>query len=166
MKVELNTNNGNIILLLNKAKAPATVSNFIAYVASGHYNDTIFHRVIKDFVIQTGGMTADMTEKPTNATIQNEANNGLSNLLGSVAMARTAEPHSASAQFFINTNDNAFLNFSAETNDGWGYCVFGEVIEGMDIVEKIEAAPTATTNGHQDVPEQAIIIEQCTLIEE
>ena len=136
MKVRLNTNHGDIVLALNEEKAPLTVANFMSYVKSGHYNGTIFHRVINDFMIQTGGMDADMTEKSTNACIKNEANNGLSNLQGTVAMARRPDPHSASAQFFINTNDNAFLNFSAETDDGWGYCVFGEVVEGIETVEK------------------------------
>ncbi|MFT5427122.1 MAG: peptidyl-prolyl cis-trans isomerase B (cyclophilin B) [Gammaproteobacteria bacterium] len=166
MKVRLNTNHGDIVLALNEEKAPLTVENFVTYVKSGHYNGTIFHRVINDFMIQTGGMDADMNEKSTNACIKNEANNGLSNLQGTVAMARRPDPHSASAQFFINTNDNAFLNFSAETDDGWGYCVFGEVVEGIETVEKIEETSTTSKGGHQDVPEEAIVITHAEIIEE
>ena len=166
MKVRLITNYGDIVLALNEDKAPMTVENFVSYVQSGHYNGTIFHRVINDFMIQTGGMDADMNEKPTNASIKNEANNGLSNLQGTVAMARRPDPHSASAQFFINTSDNAFLDFSAETDDGWGYCVFGEVVEGIETVEKIEETSTTSRGGHQDVPAEAIIITQAEIIEE
>lgn len=166
MKVRLNTSHGEIILLLNKEKAPITVENFVSYVKSGHYDGTIFHRVIYDFMIQTGGMDADMNEKPTNKSIKNEANNGLGNLSGTVAMARTSDPHSASAQFFINTNDNAFLNFSSETDDGWGYCVFGEVVEGSETVDKIEDTPTTTKAGHQNVPEEPVVIINAEIIEE
>lgn len=166
MKVRLNTSHGEIILSLNKEKAPITVENFVSYVKSGHYDGTIFHRVIYDFMIQTGGMDADMNEKPTNKSIKNEANNGLGNLSGTVAMARTSDPHSASAQFFINTNDNAFLNFSSETDDGWGYCVFGEVVEGSETVDKIEDTPTTTKAGHQNVPEEPVVIISAEVIEE
>lgn len=166
MKVRLNTSHGEIILSLNKEKAPITVENFVSYVKSGHYDGTIFHRVIYDFMIQTGGMDADMNEKPTNKSIKNEANNGLGHLSGTVAMARTSDPHSASAQFFINTNDNAFLNFSSETDDGWGYCVFGEVVEGSETVDKIEDTPTTTKTGHQNVPEEAVVIISAEIIEE
>lgn len=166
MKVRLNTSHGEIILSLNKEKAPLTVANFVSYVKSGHYDGTIFHRVIYDFMIQTGGMDADMNEKPTNKSIKNEANNGLGNLSGTVAMARTSDPHSASAQFFINTNDNAFLNFSSETDDGWGYCVFGEVVEGSETVDKIEDTPTTTKAGHQNVPEEPVVIINAEIIEE
>ena len=166
MKVRLNTSHGEIILSLNKDKAPITVENFISYVKSGHYDGTIFHRVIYDFMIQTGGMDTDMNEKPTNKSIKNEANNGLGNLSGTVAMARTSDPHSASAQFFINTNDNAFLNFSSETDDGWGYCVFGEVVEGSETVDKIEDTPTTTKAGHQNVPEESVVIISTEVIEE
>ena len=166
MKVRLNTSYGEIVLALNEDKAPATVENFIAYVQSGHYNGTIFHRVIDDFMIQAGGMDANMSEKPTNASVKNEANNGLSNLQGTIAMARMTDPHSASAQFFINTNDNAFLDFSAETDDGWGYCVFGEVVEGIETVEKIEETSTTSRDGYQDVPAEAIVITQAEIIEE
>lgn len=166
MKVRFNTSHGEIILLLNKEKAPITVENFVSYVKSGHYDGTIFHRVIYDFMIQTGGMDADMNEKQTNKSIKNEANNGLGNLSGTVAMARTSDPHSASAQFFINTNDNAFLNFSSETDDGWGYCVFGEVVEGSETVDKIEDTPTTTKAGHQNVPEEPVVIINAEIIEE
>ncbi len=166
MKVRLNTSHGEIILSLNKEKAPLTVANFVSYVKSGHYDGTIFHRVIYDFMIQTGGMDADMNEKQTNKSIKNEANNGLGNLSGTVAMARTSDPHSASAQFFINTNDNAFLNFSSETDDGWGYCVFGEVVEGSETVDKIEDTPTTTKAGHQNVPEEPVVIISAEVIEE
>ena len=166
MKVRLNTSHGEIILSLNKEKAPITVENFVSYVKSGHYDGTIFHRVIYDFMIQTGGMDADMNEKPTNKSIKNEANNGLGNLSGTVAMARTSDPHSASAQFFINTNDNAFLNFSSETDDGWGYCVFGEVVEGSETVDKIEDTPTTTKTGHQNVPEELVVIIRTEINEE
>lgn len=166
MKVRLNTSHGEIILSLNKEKAPITVENFVSYVKSGHYDGTIFHRVIYDFMIQTGGMDADMNEKQTNKSIKNEANNGLGNLSGTVAMARTSDPHSASAQFFINTNDNAFLNFSSETDDGWGYCVFGEVVKGSETVDKIEDTPTTTKAGHQNVPEEPVVITSAEVIEE
>ncbi len=165
MKVLLTTSLGDITLKLNPEKAPVSVDNFISYVKQGHYDGTIFHRVIEDFMIQGGGMDADLNEKKTNASIKNEANNGLSNLLGTIAMARTSDPHSASAQFFINTSDNAFLDFSAETDDGWGYCVFGEVIEGSEVVEKIEEVNTTTISGYQDVPEETVMIEKASVIE-
>ena len=164
MKVQLTTNYGVITLELDTKKAPATVENFTSYVKSGHYDGTIFHRVIEDFVIQGGGLDKDMNEKPTNPPIRNEANNKLGNLLGTIAMARTPEPHSASAQFFINTNDNAFLDFTKETDDGWGYCVFGKVIDGMEIVEQIEEVDTTTRNGFQDVPVEVVIIEKAEII--
>ena len=158
------TTMGNITLDLDKKKAPNTVENFINYVQSGHYDGTIFHRVVEDFVIQGGGLDQDFTEKPTRPPIRNEANNGLSNLFGTVAMARTPDPHSASAQFFINTTDNAFLDFSRETDDGWGYCVFGKVIDGLDVVEQIEEVSTTSRNGYQDVPEEDIIITRVEII--
>ena len=166
MKVRLNTSHGGIVLSLNKEKAPITVDNFVSYVKSGHYDGTIFHRVIYDFMIQAGGMDVEMNEKPTGKCIKNEANNGLANLSGTVAMARRPDPHSASAQFFINTNDNAFLNFSSETDDGWGYCVFGEVVEGEDTVDKIENSSTSNKGGHQDIPEETITINSAEVIEE
>jgi peptidyl-prolyl cis-trans isomerase B (cyclophilin B) len=166
MKVQITTTLGPIILELNAEKAPKTVENFLAYVESGHFNGTIFHRVIKDFMVQGGGMDKDMNSKSTRDSIQNEANNGLANEYGSIAMARTSDPHSASAQFFINTNDNAFLDFQSESQDGWGYCVFGKVVEGIEVVNSIEEKPTTTQNGHQDVPEEIIEIEKAVLLEE
>ncbi len=166
MKVQLTTTLGPITIQLNPEKAPKTVANFVAYVESGHYDGTIFHRVIEDFMVQGGGMDEKMNSKSTNAPIQNEANNGLRNEYGTIAMARTGDPHSASAQFFINTSDNGFLDFQAETQDGWGYCVFGEVIDGIEVVNNIEEKPTSTQNGHQDVPEEIIEIEKAVLLEE
>ena len=166
MKVRLNTSHDEIILALNEEKAPITVANFVSYVKSGHYDGTIFHRVISDFMIQGGGMDIDMNEKSTKSCIKNEANNGLGNLSGTIAMARRSDPHSASAQFFINTNDNTSLNFSAETDDGWGYCVFGEVIGGSKTVDKIEDTTTTSKAGHQDVPEKPIVIISAEVIAE
>jgi len=166
MKVRLTTSLGDILLQLDPEKAPITVENFKNYVSSGHYVGTIFHRVIKDFMIQAGGMDAEMGEKPSSSPIKNEANNGLSNELGSISMARTSDPHSASAQFFINTNDNIGLDFRSETNDGWGYCVFGKVIEGIEVVEKIEETSTASQKGHQDVPVEPIHISKAEVVEE
>lgn len=166
MKVRLTTSKGNILLQLDPEKAPATVENFRNYVTSGHYDGTIFHRVIDDFMIQGGGLNEDMETLPTQAPIKNEANNGLVNDIGSISMARTGDPHSASAQFFINTNDNAFLNFRSETTDGWGYCVFGKVIEGMDVVEAIEETDTTSRSGHQDVPVEPIHIKKAEVVEE
>ncbi len=164
MKVLLTTTLGEITLELNSEKAPKTVENFLAYVESGHFDGTIFHRVIKDFMVQGGGMDKDMNSKSTRDSIQNEANNGLANEYGSIAMARTSDPHSASAQFFINTNDNAFLDFSSETQDGWGYCVFGKVVDGIEVVTSIEEKPTTTRNGHQDVPEETVEIEKAAIL--
>ena len=166
MKVQLATTLGPITVELDPEKAPKTVENFISYVESGHYDGTIFHRVIEDFMIQGGGMDSEMNAKPTNAPVKNEANNGLKNEYGTIAMARTADPHSASAQFFINTSDNGFLDFTAETQDGWGYCVFGKVIEGIEVVNNIEEKPTTTKNGHQDVPEEVITIEKAEMLAE
>lgn len=166
MNVRITTTHGDILLELHADKAPVTVENFISYVRSGHYDGTIFHRVIEDFMIQGGGMDQEMNDKPTNASIKNEADNGLSNLDGTIAMARTADPHSASAQFFINTTDNAFLDHRAPTEDGWGYCVFGKVVDGGDVVEKIEEISTTTRKGYQDVPEELIIIEKAIVIED
>jgi peptidyl-prolyl cis-trans isomerase B (cyclophilin B) len=165
MKVQLTTNMGNITLELNTEKAPATVENFLGYVKNEHYDGTIFHRVIYDFMVQGGGMDTEMNVKKTGAPIKNEANNGLRNLEGTIAMARTSDPHSASAQFFINTNDNASLDFSSETDDGWGYCVFGEVIDGMDVVDKIEGVSTTSRAGHHDVPEDPVLIEKAQTVE-
>ncbi len=164
MKVQLATTLGPITIELNHEKAPKTVENFVSYVESGHYEGTILHRVIEDFMIQGGGMDSEMNSKPTNEPVKNEANNGLKNEYGSVAMARTGDPHSASAQFFINTSDNGFLDFTAETQDGWGYCVFGKVIEGIEVVNQIEEKTTTTKNGHQDVPEEIITIEKAEML--
>jgi len=157
--IKLNTNHGTIVLELDAAKAPSTVANFMQYAKDGFYDGTIFHRVINGFMIQGGGMETGMTEKQTRASIQNEANNGLPNARGTVAMARTPDPHSASAQFFINLADNDFLNFRAETPDGWGYCVFGKVTEGMDVVDKIKGVDTGNKGHHQDVPVEDVVIE-------
>ena len=164
MKVQIATTLGSITVELNQEKAPKTVENFLSYVKSGFYDGTIFHRVIEGFMIQGGGMDKDMKTKPTNPSIKNEANNGLSNLLGTIAMARTSDPHSATAQFFINTEDNPGLDFQSETEQGWGYCVFGEVTEGNEIISAIEEKPTTTRNGHQDVPEEVISIDKITVL--
>jgi peptidyl-prolyl cis-trans isomerase B (cyclophilin B) len=162
--VILHTSMGDIKLELNKEKAPVTVENFVNYVNDGHYNGTIFHRVINGFMVQGGGFDADMQQKPTKSTIKNEANNGLKNDVGTVAMARTPDPHSASAQFFINIKDNDFLNFSAETSQGWGYAVFGKVVDGMDVVDQIKDVKTGRSNGHQDVPVEPILIETAEVV--
>jgi len=164
-KVKLSTNHGDIVLQLNADKAPETVANFVQYVKEGHYDNTIFHRVISNFMIQGGGFEPGMAQKKTRATIKNEANNGLSNRKGTVAMARTMEPHSASSQFFINVGDNDFLDHSAPTVQGWGYTVFGEVVEGMDVVEKIKGVATTMKAGHQDVPAEDVIIVNAEIIE-
>lgn len=163
--IKLHTNHGVITLKLFEDKAPATVANFKEYVKSGHYDGTIFHRVIGNFMIQGGGFEPGMKQKPTRAPINNEANNGLSNKLGTVAMARTMEPHSASAQFFINVADNNFLDHSAPTVQGWGYAVFAEVAEGMEVVAAIKAVATGNKSGHQDVPVDDVIIEKAEIIE-
>lgn len=150
--VKLQTNFGDITLELFDDKAPETVANFKEYVKAGHYDNTVFHRVINNFMIQGGGFEPGMKQKSTRKSIKNEANNGVGNKIGTVAMARTMEPHSASAQFFINVADNDFLNHSAPTVQGWGYCVFGEVKDGMDVVNKIKTVATTMRSGHQDVP--------------
>ncbi|NOR52248.1 MAG: peptidyl-prolyl cis-trans isomerase [Gammaproteobacteria bacterium] len=162
--IKLNTNFGTITLELNPEAAPKTVENFENYVKSGHYNGTIFHRVIKGFMVQGGGMEPGMNEKSTNASVENEADNGLKNDRGTIAMARTMEPHSASAQFFINLSDNGFLNHSAKTPDGWGYCVFGKVTDGMDVVDKIKDVATGNSGHHQDVPVEDVIIESAEIV--
>ena len=166
--IKLTTNHGTITLELDTVNAPKTSANFIAYVESGHYDGTIFHRVIKNFMIQGGGMTPDMEQKPTQAPIENEgeqtAKAGLKNVRGSIAMARTNDPHSATAQFFINTVDNDFLDFKAPSGQGWGYCVFGKVVEGMDVVDAIRALPTGNKGLHQDVPKESVIIEKAEVL--
>lgn len=158
--VKLHTNKGTIVLELNAEKAPVTVENFLNYAREGFYDGTIFHRVIPDFMVQGGGMEPGMREKKSHPPIQNEANNGLANERGAVAMARTPDPHSASSQFFINVANNDFLNFRSETRDGWGYCVFGKVTEGMDIVDEIRKVETGSFGHHQDVPKEDIVIER------
>jgi len=163
--VTMQTNKGVITLELDGNKAPDTVANFVAYASAGHYDGTIFHRVIPGFMIQGGGFDADMQQKSTNTPIKNEANNGLKNVTGSIAMARTSDPHSASAQFFINVKDNSFLDHSAPTPSGWGYAVFGKVTDGMDVVRTIESVPTGNKSGHQDVPLEAVVIEKVTVAE-
>ena len=162
--IKLTTNHGVITLDLNAEKAPKTVANFLAYVEAGHYNNTVFHRVIKNFMIQGGGMEPGMNQKPCKAPIENEAANGLRNKRGTVAMARTGDPHSATAQFFINTVDNDFLDFKSPSGQGWGYCVFGEVSEGMDVVDKIRAVRTGNKGCHQDVPVEDVIIEKAEIV--
>ena len=163
--VKLHTNFGVITLELFADKAPETVENFKQYVRDGHYDNTVFHRVIPNFMVQGGGFEPGMKQKDTRTPIKNEANNGLQNKVGTVAMARTMEPHSASAQFFINVADNDFLNHSAETVQGWGYAVFGKVSDGMDVVNKIKAVSTTMRAGHQDVPAEDVIIERAELVE-
>lgn len=165
MSVILHTTHGDITLELDAAKAPATVANFLDYARSGFYNGTIFHRVIDGFMIQGGGMDENMNQKKTNAQVRNEANNGLKNDVGTIAMARTSDPHSATAQFFINVKNNDFLNFKSETAQGWGYCVFGKVRDGMDAVNKIKGVKTGSRGGHQDVPTEAVIIQSVTVNE-
>ena len=162
--IKLTTNHGVITLELDAEKAPKTVENFIAYVEAGHYNGTIFHRVIKNFMIQGGGMEPGMNQKETRDPIENEAANGLKNVRGSIAMARTNDPHSATAQFFINVVDNDFLDFRAPSGQGWGYCVFGQVVEGMDVVDKIRAVATGNKGFHQDVPKEDVIIEKAEVV--
>lgn len=163
VQVELKTSKGTIKLELNEKAAPKTVANFVSYVENGHYNGTIFHRVINGFMIQGGGFDADLQQKPAPNTVENEANNGLSNDCGTIAMARTSDPHSAGAQFFINVKDNGFLNHTSKTPQGWGYCVFGKVIEGMDVVDAIKAVPTGTRNRYQDVPTEDVTIISATV---
>ncbi|OWQ46916.1 peptidylprolyl isomerase [Roseateles sp. L2-2] len=164
-KVELHTNHGLITVELDDAKAPKSVENFLAYVAKGHYDGTIFHRVIKGFMAQGGGFEEGMKQKPADAPIQNEANNGLKNDKYTLAMARTNAPHSASAQFFINTVDNDFLNFKSESPSGWGYAVFGKVVGGQDVVDKIEKVKTSRSGFHDDVPVDPVIIERAVAVE-
>ncbi|HSD43417.1 MAG TPA: peptidylprolyl isomerase [Burkholderiales bacterium] len=162
--VKLHTNFGAITLELDAAKAPETVKNFLAYVEGGHYANTIFHRVIDGFMIQGGGFEPGMKQKPTRAPVTNEASNGLKNDRYTVAMARTNDPHSATAQFFINVKDNDFLNHSAPTPQGWGYCVFGKVVEGQDVVDKIKGVKTGRSGMHQDVPAQDVLIERAEVV--
>lgn len=163
--VTFHTNHGDIVINTFADKAPVTVENFLNYCHEGFYNNTIFHRVINGFMVQGGGFEPGMTQKDTKATIKNEANNGLKNTIGTLAMARTNDPHSATAQFFINVADNDFLNFRGENAQGWGYCVFAEVVEGMDVVNKIKAVKTGRSGMHQDVPVEDVIVTSVTVSE-
>jgi peptidyl-prolyl cis-trans isomerase B (cyclophilin B) len=162
--IKLHTNHGIISIELDAAKAPDTVANFTQYVKDGHYSNTIFHRVIDGFMIQGGGFEPGMKQKPTREPVQNEANNGLKNDIYTVAMARTSAPHSASAQFFINVGSNDFLNHTAPTPQGWGYCVFGKVVDGTDVVDKIRKVKTGSKGGHQDVPTEDVVIEKAEVV--
>ncbi len=166
MNVVMTTNKGSFTIELDAEKAPITVANFVQHVKKGHYDGTIFHRVISDFMIQGGGFEPGMKSREAGDSIKNEADNGLQNMTGTLAMARTSDPHSASAQFFINTSDNGFLNHSAATTQGWGYAVFGKVVDGMDVVAAIEEVATGTKAGHQDVPVEDVIIEKAELQDE
>ena len=163
--VTFHTNHGDIVIKTFADKAPVTVENFLNYCRAGFYDNTIFHRVINGFMIQGGGFEPGMNQKATNAAIKNEANNGLKNTIGTLAMARTNDPHSATAQFFINVADNDFLNFRGENVQGWGYCVFAEVVDGMDVVDKIKGVATGRSGMHQDVPKEDVIIESVTVSE-
>ena len=164
VKVKFTTSLGSIIVQLNPEKAPVSSANFLTYVNEGFYNGTIFHRVIKGFMAQGGGFDASFKQKATHQPIQNEANNGLSNKRGTLAMARTNDPNSATAQFFINMKDNNFLDYSAPTPSGWGYAVFGEVLEGLDVVDKMAEQATGNKNGHQDVPKTDIVLEKAEVL--
>jgi peptidyl-prolyl cis-trans isomerase B (cyclophilin B) len=162
--VKLHTSLGTITLELDAERAPETVRNFLAYVEAGHYGNTVFHRVIDSFMIQGGGFEPGMKQKPTRGLVKNEATNGLKNARYTVAMARTSDPHSASAQFFINVNDNGFLDHTAPTPQGWGYCVFGRVVEGQDIVDRIKRVKTGARGGHQDVPLDDVVVERAEVV--
>lgn len=164
MNVKLDTSMGEIVIELNEEKAPKTSANFIDYVKAGHYDGTIFHRVIDGFMIQGGGMTEDMKEKSTGSSVENEADNGLTNDAYTVAMARTMDPHSATAQFFINVKKNDFLNHTAKNPQGWGYAVFGKVVEGQGVVNKIKAVPTGSKGMHDDVPTTAVVINKAEVV--
>ncbi len=164
-KIKLTTNMGEIIVQLNTEKAPISSANFLAYVKAGFYDGTIFHRVIPGFMAQGGGFDTDFNQKETNAQIKNEADNGLKNVRGTLAMARTPDPDSASSQFFINYKDNDFLNYSSPTPNGWGYAVFAEVVEGMDVVDEMADVPTGNNGMHQDVPKTNIVIEKAEVVE-
>ena len=163
--VKLETSEGDITVLLFADRSPKTVENFLSHVDERFYENTVFHRIIEGFMVQGGGFAPGMSQKDTRAPIENEADNGVSNAVGTVAMARTPDPHSASAQFFINVADNDFLNHSAKTSQGWGYAVFGKVTDGMDVVEKIKAVSTTSRGGHQDVPADDVVIERAELID-
>jgi peptidyl-prolyl cis-trans isomerase B (cyclophilin B) len=163
--VVIDTNFGQIKIKLDEDNTPKTASNFLNYVKSGFYDETIFHRVINNFMIQGGGFDKAMSSKTTQATIENEADKGASNKRGTIAMARTMDPHSATAQFFINVKDNAFLDHKSKSPDGWGYCVFGEIVDGMDVVDQIKGVQTTSSQGHDDVPKETVIIEKVRIEE-
>jgi peptidyl-prolyl cis-trans isomerase B (cyclophilin B) len=163
-QVELQTSKGNIRIELDEAKAPETTKNFLAYVNKGHYDGTVFHRVIKGFMVQGGGFEPGMKQKRTDAPVRNEANNGLKNAKYTIAMARTSDPHSATAQFFINATDNGFLDFKAENASGWGYAVFGKVVAGQDVVDAIEGVKTGQRGGHGDVPQEDVVIQRAVVV--
>ena len=163
-QVVLTTNHGDITIELDAAKAPKTVENFLQYVKDGHYTNTVFHRVIPGFMVQGGGFEPGMKQKPARAPIDNEAVNGLKNNKYTLAMARTNDPHSASAQFFINAKDNDFLNFTSPNGTGWGYCVFGKVVAGTEVVDKIEGVKTGRTGGHADVPVEDVVIQKAVAL--
>jgi peptidyl-prolyl cis-trans isomerase B (cyclophilin B) len=162
--IRLHTNHGVIGIELDAERAPKTVENFLEYVKSGHYDNTLFHRVINGFMIQGGGFAPGMSQKPTRSAVENEATNGLRNTKHTVAMARTSDPHSATAQFFINVADNDFLNHTSPSGQGWGYCVFGKVVEGEDVINKIRTVRTGRSAGHQDVPEEDVLIERAEIV--
>jgi peptidyl-prolyl cis-trans isomerase B (cyclophilin B) len=163
-QVELQTSKGKITIEVDEARAPESARNFLAYVRAGHYDNTVFHRVIKGFMVQGGGFEPGMTQKPTQAPVRNEANNGLKNTHYTLAMARTNDPHSATAQFFINATDNAFLDFKSESGSGWGYAVFGKVIAGNDVVDAIEGVKTGRKGFHDDVPLEDVVIQSATVL--
>lgn len=164
-RVKMSTNQGDFIISLNAEKAPKTVANFLAYVKDGFFDGTIFHRVIDGFMIQGGGFEPGLKQKPTKAPVENEANNGLKNNKYTLAMARTSDPHSATAQFFINVANNDFLNHTAPTAQGWGYAVFGEVVEGQDVIDKMKGVPTANSGFHQNVPTNDVVITKAVVLE-
>lgn len=165
-RVQMKTTFGTMTIELDQEKAPKTVENFLKYVNANHFNDTIFHRVIDNFMIQGGGFDSDMQQKPCMDPIENEADNGLKNERGTLAMARTMEPHSATAQFFINVSNNDFLNHSGKNMQGWGYAVFGRVVDGESVLDKIRVVETGSKAGHQDVPKETVVIESVTLLED
>ena len=165
-RVQLCTSVGDIVVELDPVRAPKTTENFLGYVRDEYYDGTIFHRVIDNFMIQAGGFESGMKSKQPGPSIENEADNGLSNALGTIAMARTSDPHSASAQFFINASDNAFLNFKSRSSEGWGYCVFGAVVEGMEVVDKIVKSPTTGRAGHKDMPIEEVVIERAVELDD
>ena len=166
VRVQMNTTFGSMTLELDQEKAPKTVANFVNYANDGFYNGTIFHRVINNFMVQGGGFDTNMQQKPTAEPVENEADNGLTNDYGTIAMARTMDPNSATAQFFINVKDNDFLNHTGKNMQGWGYCVFGKVVEGDSVLDKIRSVATGNSAGHQDVPRESVVIESVSVLED